>query len=239
MKIVRWSPADMRSRLNEAMALYAEAMQYPPETGHHRAGFAVAHTRRAGFRSMAALDTPEDRSAAGWADPDRPGSDRAPRDWSAAGWRAGDRAARDGTGSDGQLIGFAYGYATAPGQWWHDQVRAALTPARAAEWLTGCFELSELHVRPAFQGRGIGRALLTALVDDLPQRTVLLSTPEGDTRAWRLYRAVGFVDLVRHHLFPGDSRPFAVLGVRLPLAARTDGRGQRRTGSMPAEGPRP
>jgi len=184
MRILRWSPADMRGRLAEAMALYAEAMQYPPEAGHHRAGFAVAHTRRAGFHSTAAL--------------------------------GGDGAA------DGTLIGFAYGYATGPGQWWHDQVRAALPPAVAEEWLTGCFELSELHVRPAWQGRGIGRALLTALVDGLPQPTVLLSTPEGDTPAWRLYRSLGFVDLVRHHLFPGDSRPFAVLGARLPLAA-TDG----------------
>ena len=173
----------MRSRLTEAMALYAEAMQYPPEAGQHRAGFAVAHTRRAGFRGMAALVD------------------------------SGDFA-----GPDGALIGFAYGYATAPGQWWHDQVRAALPPALVREWLAGCFELSELHVRPAWQGRGIGRALLTALVDGLPQRTVLLSTPEGDTRAWRLYRSLGFVDLVRHHLFPGDSRPFAVLGIRLPLA---------------------
>jgi ribosomal protein S18 acetylase RimI-like enzyme len=206
MRIVRWSPQDMRSRLGEAMALYAEAMQYPPEAGHHRAGFAVAHTRRAGFRSMAAL------------------------------------AGGDRDGMDGALVGFVYGYATAPGQWWHDQVRAALSPAQAAEWLEGCFELSELHVRPAWQGRGIGRALLTGLVDELPHQAVLLSTPEGDTRAWRLYRSLGFIGLVRHHLFPGDSRPFAVLGVRLPLAAaRTQSAPTQppRTDSVQAEGPRP
>ena len=27
----------------------------------------------------------------------------------------------------------------------------------------------------------------------------------------------GFVDLARNYLFPGDARPFAVLGARLPL----------------------
>jgi ribosomal protein S18 acetylase RimI-like enzyme len=202
MRISRWTPADLRSRLTEAMALYAEAMQYPPEAGQHRAGFAVAHTRRAGFRAMAALtDEPAGGSR-----------------------RRGDSA--------GELVGFGYGYATAPGQWWHDQVRAALSPAQAADWLAGCFELSELHVRPAWQGRGIGRALLTTLVDGLPQRTVLLSTPEGDTRAWRLYRSLGFVGLVRNHLFPGDSRPFAVLGARLPLAAPAP-----RPGPAPADRP--
>jgi ribosomal protein S18 acetylase RimI-like enzyme len=46
---------------------------------------------------------------------------------------------------------------------------------------------------------------------------MLLSTPDSDTRAFRLYRDLGFVDLRRDYLFPGDSRPFAVLGATLPL----------------------
>jgi ribosomal protein S18 acetylase RimI-like enzyme len=183
MRIVRWTPAQARERMAEAMTVYAEAMGYAPEAGQQRAGFAVSHTRRPGFRAVAALGEGDDE------------------------------------GAPGDLLGFGYGYAVAPGQWWHDQVGAALDPAAAEEWLRGCFELSELHVRPAYQGRGVGRALLESLVEGLPQRAVLLSTPEGDTRAWRLYRSVGFVDLLRHHLFPGDSRPFAVLGVRLPLVA--------------------
>jgi hypothetical protein len=45
----------------------------------------------------------------------------------------------------------------------------------------------------------------------------VLSTPDNDTRAFRLYRRMGFVDLARNYLFPGDSRPFAVLGARLPF----------------------
>jgi hypothetical protein len=46
---------------------------------------------------------------------------------------------------------------------------------------------------------------------------MLLSTPDIQSRAFRLYRDLGFVDLRRHYLFPGDVRPFAVLGARLPL----------------------
>lgn len=115
------------------------------------------------------------------------------------------------------LLGFGYGYASMPGQWWHDQVRATLDPALARDWLDGSFELCELHVRPESQGHGIGRHMLFALAAAVPQQRILLSTPEGETRAWRLYRSTGFVDLVRHHYFPGDDRPFAVLGVRLPL----------------------
>ena len=181
MKIVRWSPVEARERMSEAMDVYAEAMGYPPEAGQHRAGFAIAHTRRPAFRAVAAV---------------------------------GDG---DGLGAPGELLGFGYGYAAAPGQWWHDQVRAAMPAAVAEQWLRGAFELSELHVRPAYQGHGAGRALLCTLVEGLTQPAVLLSTPEGDTRAWRLYRSLGFVDLIRHHLFPGDSRPFAVLGRRMPL----------------------
>ena len=46
---------------------------------------------------------------------------------------------------------------------------------------------------------------------------MLLSTPDADTRAFRLYHQLGFEDLRRRYLFPGDARPFAVLGARLPL----------------------
>ncbi len=125
-------------------------------------------------------------------------------------------------GTDGALLGFGYGYSSEPGQWWHDQVVRALDPTVPGEWLHGGLELSELHVRPAYQGAGLGRVLLRTLLVDAPHRAVLLSTPEGDTRAWRLYRSLGFVDLARNHLFPGDSRPFAVLGRRLPLPAPDD-----------------
>lgn len=120
----------------------------------------------------------------------------------------------------GRLTGFAYGYTSLPGQWWHDLVLRAVGRA-GASWLEDAFELSELHVSPASQGRGTGEQLLRSLADGLPHRTMVLSTPEGENRAWRLYRRVGFVDLARNHLFPGDHRPFGVLGVELPI--RPDG----------------
>ncbi len=126
-------------------------------------------------------------------------------------------AARAAYDTDGTVIGFCYGYTTESGQWWHDLVRRAVTAAVAEEWLVDAFELSELHVLPSAQGRGVGRALLLSLADGLPHQAMLLSTPEGDTRAFRLYRSLGFEDLARHHLFPGEARPFAILGRRLPF----------------------
>ncbi len=124
----------------------------------------------------------------------------------------------------GRLVGVAYGHVGAPGQWWHDQVRGALAAAAgqdaAAQWLTGAFEVCELHVRPAQQGTGLGRALLHALLDGVPAPTAVLTTPDTETRARGFYRAGGWADLVRDLRFPGDPRSFAVLGLRLPVAAR-------------------
>jgi ribosomal protein S18 acetylase RimI-like enzyme len=117
---------------------------------------------------------------------------------------------------DGKLIvGVAYGYVGAPGQWWHDQVRASMTDDVAATWLDGAFEVCELHVRPAAQGRGLGRGLLHRLLSGPPAATAVLTTPDQETRARGFYRADGWVDLVRGLTFPGDARSFAVLGKRL------------------------
>jgi len=124
------------------------------------------------------------------------------------------RAALD---PQGRMLGFGYGYSSRPGQWWHDLVERAV--GRGAEvWLAEAFELSELHVLPAAQGQRVGERMLRSLAEGLPHRTMLLSTPEGENRAWRLYRRLGFIDLARNHLFPGDHRPFGVLGAELPFS---------------------
>jgi ribosomal protein S18 acetylase RimI-like enzyme len=177
-QIESWSAREFSARLDDAMRIYARAMNYPVHTGSQRAVSARRHLSINGFTCRAAL-------------------------------------------LDDQLVGFAYGYTTAPGQWWHDLVRRALSREAAQEWLTDAFELSELHVQPEYHGRGVGRRLLTALAGGVPNSSMLLSTPDADTRAFRLYRSTGFVDLARNYLFPGDGRPFAVLGARLPLLERS------------------
>ena len=66
----------------------------------------------------------------------------------------------------------------------------------------------------------MGAGQLRALLTMAEGTTTLLSTPEADertSRAWRLYRRFGFVDILRDFHFPGDERPFGVLGRDLPL----------------------
>jgi ribosomal protein S18 acetylase RimI-like enzyme len=138
--------------------------------------------------------------------------------------------------ADGMLAGFAYGFHGQSGQWWHDMVAGALAAGpgagysdqaapgdlgmdrTAAAWLDDSFEIAELHVLPPYQGMGIGRSLLLSLASGRQERTALLSTADAPTRARRLYRGVGFTDLLTGFRFSGSEPPYAVLGARLPLS---------------------
>ena len=122
---------------------------------------------------------------------------------------------------DGQLAGFCYGFHGAVGQWWHERVRYGLTASRGQEaakaWLADTLEVAELHVRPEYQGRGIGSGLLRQLADGRTERTVVLSTHDTESVARRMYRDAGFTDLLTGFLFDGAEPPYAVMGAELPL----------------------
>ena len=61
-----------------------------------------------------------------------------------------------------RLAGFAYGYQGAPGEWWHDQVAAAMTDEQRRQWLPeGHFEFVELIVAPELEGQGMEAACMT------------------------------------------------------------------------------
>jgi ribosomal protein S18 acetylase RimI-like enzyme len=120
-----------------------------------------------------------------------------------------------------QAVAFCYGFRGAPGQWWHDVVRAGVTatsgPVEATRWLADPLEVAELHVRPTHQHRGIGRELLLALTGGRDERTAVLSTQDDNAQARRLYLGMGFTDLLRGFSFPGGGPPYAVMGAVLPL----------------------
>ena len=113
---------------------------------------------------------------------------------------------------------------SAPGQWWHDQVRGALRRDARQALADRLLRGGRAARPPARAGARPGRRASCAPCSAWPSaKTTLLSTPEADeqtSRAWRLYRRFGFVDVLRHFPFPGDERPFAVLGRDLPLPAR-------------------
>jgi ribosomal protein S18 acetylase RimI-like enzyme len=123
--------------------------------------------------------------------------------------------------SSGRMVGFAYAFRGLPGQWWHDVVKggicAASGRALAQTWLADALEIAEVHVQPEFQARGIGRQMMLTLAADRTERTALLSTRDAQTPARRLYRSLGFTDLLTGFQFPGSGPPYAVMGAPLPL----------------------
>lgn len=192
--LIDLSPRDMQRRLRDALSIYVDAMRYPRGTEDQRASMWVEHSRRRGWRAVAAVETGDESTAAD-------ALTHAP------------------------MLGVAYGYCGARDQWWQQQVvaglrRAGLPQAEICSLMTDYFELTELHIHPSAQGRGLGEALTRRLLAGRVEAQVLLSTPEihgEDNRAWRLYRRLGFTDVIRGHHFAGDPRAFAILGRALPL----------------------
>jgi ribosomal protein S18 acetylase RimI-like enzyme len=189
--LIDLSPHDMQRRLGEALHVYVDAMRYPRGTEDQRASMWLEHIRRQGWKAVAAVEA------------DHGGTDLA----------------------SAPLLGVAYGYCGAPDQWWQQQVvqglrRIGKAPNDINRLMTSYFELTELHIHPGAQGRGLGEALARRLLVDRHEANVLLSTPEinGESnRAWRLYRRLGFADVIRGYHFAGDPRAFAILGRSLPL----------------------
>jgi ribosomal protein S18 acetylase RimI-like enzyme len=196
-------PREFRAAIRALVAVYAAAMNPPDRTLSGREAIMDRHAASPGFRGLTAL-------------------------------------------VDGQVAGFTYGFHGENGQWWHDMVAAALATRSGSgvsieefcpdgapcAWLDDSFEVAELHVVPAWQGRGIGRSLLLSLTSGRPERTAVLSTADAPTKARRLYRGLGFTDLLTDFRFSGGEPPYAVMGALLPLAAAT-------TLPRPPRSPRP
>lgn len=198
--LIDLSPSDMQRRLFEALTVYVDAMRYPRGTEDQRASMWLEHIRRRGWQAVAAVETPPDCEFE--SQPEHLHEIPA-----------------------AEILGIAYGYRGAHEQWWHQQVaqglrRVGIAGGEISRLMSSYFELTELHIRPHAQGRGLGEALARRLLADRAEANVLLSTPEinGETnRAWRLYRRLGFNDIIRNYHFAGDPRPFAILGRSLPL----------------------
>lgn len=195
--LIDLSPHDMQRRLDDALGVYVDAMRYPPGTENQRAAMWLEHIRRHGWQAVAAVEV----------------------DVEPGGMPSAEQL------SNAPLLGVAYGYCGAPDQWWQQQVvvglqRVGLPAPEISRLMTSYFELTELHIHPRAQGRGLGEAVARRLLAGRGEANVLLSTPEinGEAnRAWRLYRRLGFVDIIRGYHFAGDPRAFAILGRALPL----------------------
>lgn len=184
------------ANLDACTGVYAAAMNPPGYQLPGRYSIMERHAGYAAFRAIAVIQP-------------------------SGGGPAGDGPAWNGPAANGALVGFAYGFHGEGGQWWHDLVYLAVanTLGRQAadHWLADSFEIAEVHVLPRHQGQGTGLAMMQRLAAGRPEQTAVLSTMDADTRARRLYRGLGFTDLVAGFMFSGTEVPYAIMGAPLPL----------------------
>lgn len=188
VSILPATPGQFFRRIDELVDIHLAAMNYSPSLFHQRKDLWLSNTGRYGFLCHIALI--------------------------------------HGDGVDPNLndmrqrsAGICFSFHGTPDTWWYQQVYRGLVLAghsreEAHSTLTDYSELSEIHVSPHLQGRGIGKALLHTHLQSVSTGKVMLSTPEveGESNgAWRLYRKLGFTDVLRGFLFPSDARPFAIL----------------------------
>jgi ribosomal protein S18 acetylase RimI-like enzyme len=203
------------ANLAACAGVYAAAMNPPEDQLPGRHTIMERHAGYAAFRAVAAIVRPVDGAPA----------DGEPMTGQVtAGEAAPGEALADGpvaTGSAPLLAGFAYGFHGGSGQWWHDLVSrttASVLGTRAADdWFGDSLEIAEVHVLPSYQGRGTGLAMMLRLTAGRQERAAVLSTMDANTRARRLYRGLGFTDLLTGFTFPGTELPYAIMGAPLPL----------------------
>jgi ribosomal protein S18 acetylase RimI-like enzyme len=177
------------TRLDACVTVYAAAMKPPAEQLPGRRLIMERHAGYGAFRAITAVQP----------SPEGPGA----------------------AGETPSIIGFAYGFHGQGGQWWHDLVRQAVAGAHgrqaADDWLADSFEIAEVHVLPSHQGQGTGLGMMRHLAAGRPERTAVLSTRDANTPARRLYRGLGFTDLLTGYGFGGADTLYAIMGAPLPL----------------------
>lgn len=141
-------PHDMERRLGDALAVYVDAMRYPRGTENQRAAMWLEHIRRRGWQGAAVVEAEVD-------DDQMPSAEEL---------------------ASAPLLGVAYGYPGAPGQWWQQQVvlglqRGGSPPQEIARLMNDYFELTELHIHPAPKAAGSARPWRDGCSPVAPKRT--------------------------------------------------------------------
>ncbi|MBB5116648.1 acetyltransferase [Streptomyces eurocidicus] len=124
------------------------------------------------------------------------------------------------TTPDGRLVGFVYGMPNDRAHWWSGVVEPYLRATGSDGWLDDAFVITELHVHPDFQKRGIGRTLITTITGSAAEPRSILSAIDMESPARALYRGLGYRDLARPVIFPSAPSPYVVMGAPLPLRER-------------------
>lgn len=114
-----------------------------------------------------------------------------------------------------RAIGFSYGYTSLPGQFYHELLAKEFTSEEYQEWLQDCFEFVELAVHPLYRKQGLGKMLITKLVEGVDNSTTILTTQINNNSARSLYESLQW-KILKEPFYPGNSKqPYVIMGKKL------------------------
>lgn len=117
---------------------------------------------------------------------------------------------------DGQtVVGFAYGYTSAPGQYYHELLKEALSNNNQTGWLEDCFEFVELAVHSSVRKIGLGRRLVKRLEEHIPNQAAILTTQMNNTPARKLYEQLNWTVIQQNFKPSGSAEPYVIMGKQL------------------------
>lgn len=113
--------------------------------------------------------------------------------------------------TSGVVLGMTYGFSNRLGQWWRDRVAEAIGPEQTRVVLDDSFCLMELGVVRSARRRGVGQALVEALLALQPHPRALLSM-QSDNRGGRaFYLATGWSIVIERMSFGVGFLPYDIL----------------------------
>ncbi|MBT2643966.1 GNAT family N-acetyltransferase [Bacillus sp. ISL-41] len=115
----------------------------------------------------------------------------------------------------GVVAGYAYGYFSQPGQYYHGLLTKAFNQEEYRNWLEDCFEFVELGVHPAFRNQGLAKQLVTRLVDGAEHKTAVLTTQHNNESARGLYEYLGWT-VLNDAFYPNETgEAYVIMGKKL------------------------
>lgn len=116
---------------------------------------------------------------------------------------------------ENKLIGFAYGYFSLKGQYYHDLIANHLNQQEYQDWLSNCYEVVEIIVDSYYRKLGYGRELLDSLLKGAKTTTAILTTQQDNMTAIQFYKNQHW-ELVKEQFYPNeDGKAFVIFGKRL------------------------
>ena len=111
-----------------------------------------------------------------------------------------------------KIIGFSYGYTSLPGQFYHELLAKEFNAEEYQYWLQDCFEIVELAIHSSYRKQGLGKMLMEKLLEDIDNKTAILTTQMENKAACSLYESLHW-KVLKAPFYPSNTKqPYVIMG---------------------------